>query len=109
MPNATLIKRPTETRTYSVNFGNEPEIRDQGMTLTSPAVTQFLAVPISASALVITAVAVSLDLRQVIFTLSGGTDGALYTLAVGASLLLSNVSTGLNLAEYVPLQVSTTL
>ena len=109
MPNATLILPLGATRNYSVNFGNQPELRDQGMTLTTPAVTQYQSVPSTANALTIANVSVSLDLRQILFTISGGTDGAQYVIKANAALLLNNVATGLTLPEYLPLTVSSVL
>ena len=103
--NATLIKRPSEQRTYSVNLGNQPEIRDKSQTLSGPAVTQTATNPQTGPApLTITGVSISTDNRQVVFTLAGGTDGAIYTLKVTATLSVGSNS----LEEDVFVLVSTT-
>ncbi len=67
-----LVKRAGETRTYWMDFGNQPEIQG-GQTLSSPSVT---ATP---AGLTITGATISGNRVQA--TIAGGTDGILYTLS----------------------------
>lgn len=68
-----LVKRPAERRRYWINFGNQPEVRDQGEALSAPAITVS---PNGTGGLVVSNVAVEGD--RVAFDLAGGTDGLDY-------------------------------
>jgi hypothetical protein len=67
-----LVKRANESRTYWMDFGNQPEVQG-GQTLSSPSVSG------SPSGLTITGAAVSGNKVQA--TVAGGTDGTLYQLS----------------------------
>jgi len=69
------FKMPGENRLYAVNFGNQPEIRDAGQTLTGTPTVQS-----TPSGLTVGAPVINGNLVQ--FRLSGGTDLIDYTLTV---------------------------
>jgi len=87
-----LVKRPGETRVYSVNFGFQPEIRDAAETLSGPTVSA------SPSGLTISGTTVSGS--RVRFQVAGGANAVDYTLTVTVS-----TSGGSTLVEAVTLQV----
>lgn len=72
------FKLPGENRLYAVNFGNQPEIRDGGQTLTGTPT-----VAISPSGLTVGSPSISGNLVQ--FRVSGGIDLVDYTLTVQCS------------------------
>ncbi len=92
-----LIKHPDEIRSYSCNFGFQPELRDQSQTLSLPAVS----VVGTPSDLVLSPPVIAGT--RVVFTVSGGTDGGNYTIECKAT-----TSGGGILARNLPLQVRAT-
>lgn len=92
MPVEPLVKRPTESRVYAVNFGNQPEVRDSGETLSSPTVSS------TPSGLTISGETISG--ARVRFRVASGTNNVDYTITVTVSTSGSNT-----LVEAVTLQV----
>src|SRR5438552_17782809 len=93
MATEPLVKRPLEERLYRVNFAPQPELRDNGETLSGvPAVSSTPAGLTIASPLI--------SGTYVTFTASGGTDETDYVIRI-----VVNTSGGATLEETVPLQV----
>ena len=91
---APLQKEPGTIRLYSVNFGNQPELRDSGEMLTGPAV--------SASPAGLTLGTPAVSGARVQFAVAGGADATDYDILVTVT-----TSGGAFFSKTVTLQVRT--
>ena len=90
----TLTKYPEELRTYSFNFEDQPEIADDSATIVSVEVGYPLQTP-STGASTLTFGGNQIQSPEVHFTITGGTAGIRYQVAMMVVL-----STGAKLKEY---------